>query len=94
MKLLITGKPRSGKSTLIARVIDGARRQGLKVGGIYTPELKEGKRLGFEIVDVWSGARGILSHVNIKGSPRVSKYGINLKALLEIGVKALDTALE
>ncbi|MHA1404880.1 MAG: nucleoside-triphosphatase, partial [Candidatus Helarchaeota archaeon] len=38
--------------------------------------------------------RGILSHVNIKGSPRVSKYGINLKALLEIGVKALDTALE
>lgn len=93
MKLLITGKPRSGKSTLISRLMEWLKGRGVNVGGIQTPELREGRRVGFEIIDISSGARGILSHVNIKSSLKVSKYGVSVKAIKQIGVNALLTAL-
>ena len=93
MKILITGKPRSGKSTLINRLIHWLQERSVQIGGIQTPELREGRRVGFEIIDLSSKARGILSHVNIKSIVKVSKYGVNLHAIREIGVPALLTAL-
>lgn len=77
--IFITGKPRSGKSTLIAELIEGI--DGEDHAGILTPELRErGRRTGFEIVDLRSGEREILASVNIEG-PRVSKYGVNVEGI-------------
>ena len=41
-----------------------------------------------------SGQSGILAHVNIKSQKRVGKYGVDLTALEEIGVKSIYQALE
>lgn len=88
--ILLTGRPGVGKTTVIKEVVE---RLGSRAGGFYTAEIRTGgRRQGFKIVTL-DGQRGILSHVNIKGSPRVSKYGVNLKDLEEIGVAALRQAV-
>jgi nucleoside-triphosphatase len=88
--ILLTGRPGVGKTTIIKRIAD---RLGDSAGGFYTTEIREGgRRQGFNIVTL-DGKEGILSHVDIKHSPRVSKYGVNLRDLEEIGVAALRRAV-
>ena len=66
-----------------------------RVGGFFTSEIREeGVRKGFKIITL-DGREGILAHVDIKSPYKVSKYGINIKDLEEIGVKSiLDTLKE
>lgn len=86
----ITGKPASGKTSLILEII---KELNLKAGGFYTQEIREGgKRKGFKITSL-TGQEGILAHLNFKSFYRVSKYKVNLKDLEEIGVKSLLQAL-
>lgn len=88
--ILITGQPGCGKSSLIKKLIEGR-----KVGGIATPEIrKRGLRWGFEIVDLESGKGGILASVEEKEGPPVSKYRVNLENLDEIGVSAIEKAVD
>jgi len=88
--ILLTGRPGVGKTTVIKEI---AESLGDSAGGFYTAELREGgRRQGFKIITL-DGKEGILSHVNLKGPPRVSSYGVNLKDLEEIGVAALLQAV-
>jgi nucleoside-triphosphatase len=74
--LLITGLPGTGKTTLVMRLAD--RLKGVQAAGFYTEEIRVGgARLGFEIVDL-RGGRTLLSHVDIPGSRRVGKYGVDV----------------
>jgi nucleoside-triphosphatase len=89
--LLLTGAPGSGKTTAIRRVVDRLERP---AGGFYTQEIREdGKRVGFSIKTL-DGREGILAHVEISGSPRVSKYGVDLKAMQTLAVDSVQQALE
>jgi len=94
MNILIRGKPGCGKSTLIQKMINLMQQKGMQIGGISTPELREGQRLGFEIVDMMTDERGILAHKNQLDGPRVSQYRVNLNDLENIGVKGIKKALE
>jgi nucleoside-triphosphatase len=88
--ILLTGRPGVGKTTIIKSI---AERLGDAAGGFYTAEIREGgRRRGFKIVTL-DGEEGILSHVDIKGPPRVSRYGVNLGDLEQIGVTALRRAV-
>lgn len=88
--ILLTGRPGVGKTTIIKTI---AGRLGDAAGGFYTAEIREGgRRRGFRIVTL-AGEVGILSHVDIKGPPRVSRYGVNLRDLEQIGVEALRRAV-
>ena len=74
--LLIIGLPGSGKTTLIMKLAD--KLKDLKVVGFYRAEIRvSGARKGFEIVDL-RGERALLSHVNVWGSQRVGKYGVDV----------------
>jgi nucleoside-triphosphatase len=95
LNIFITGPPGSGKTTVIKRVMEVLEAEGFRAGGLYCPEIREsGTRLGFEIIDVLSGARGILSHILQPTGPRIGKYRVNLEALSRIGVRAIETAVE
>jgi nucleoside-triphosphatase len=84
--ILLTGRPGVGKTTVIKEI---AESLGDSAGGFYTAEIREsGRRQGFKIITM-DGEEGILSHVDLKGSPRVSKYGVNLRDLEAMGVPAL-----
>ena len=74
--LLITGLPRTGKTTLIMRLAESLPDR--KIAGFYTQEIRKGgQRQGFELVD-FEGGRQVLSHVSIKSPHRVGKYGVDV----------------
>jgi len=98
MKVIITGRPGVGKTTVFSKVVELLRIKGVVVGGFVCPELrKDGVRVGFDIVDLLSGKRAALARV-IKLNPssvcvaRVGKYCV-LKDAVVVGCKAIDTAL-
>jgi len=93
MKIFVSGMPGVGKTTLILKVSEALKSRGWRIGGIITQEVRErGKRVGFKIIALDSGEEGILAWEGFNG-PKVGKYGVNLKDLEEIGVKAVERAI-
>ena len=84
--ILLTGPPRSGKSTLIESVIERIEEP---VTGFFTREMREGgERVGFSINTV-EGREGILAHKSVRSRYRVGRYGVNLKDIEDIAVPAM-----
>jgi nucleoside-triphosphatase len=84
--ILVTGPPRSGKSTLIETVVQKIKKPAT---GFFTRELRErGKRVGF-LIDTLDGKTGLLAHQDIKSKYRVGKYGVNLEDLDQIAVPSM-----
>jgi len=85
--ILITGLPGVGKTTVIQKLCEMAKR--LNPAGFYTHEIREvGIRKGFELVSL-DGRRGLLAHTDIKGPARVSKYGVDVSGF-EVFLDSLD----
>lgn len=92
VKILLEGRPGSGKSTVAQRLVDLLRKQGARVGGFVTAELRErGRRVGFA-VETFDGERATLAHVSLPGPPRVSRYGVDLEAFERVALPALAAA--
>jgi nucleoside-triphosphatase len=92
--LLLTGAPGVGKTTLVARVLAALGER--HVGGFTTGEVREGgHRVGFRIVP-HCGSERIMAHVERRGSPRVGRYGVDVKAIDEVVREslALDPQVE
>jgi len=88
---LLTGKPGTGKTSLIKQAIAGL---GGKAGGFYTEEIRRGGvREGFRLVTL-DGQEAILAHINIHSPHRVGKYGVDIDSLDRAGVSALNQAAE
>jgi nucleoside-triphosphatase len=65
---------------------------GVPAGGFYTQELRAGgRRLGFELITM-DGRRAVLASVDSNSRHRVSRYGIEMAALHELGVPAIEEA--
>ena len=88
MRVLLTGPPRCGKTTLIERVVEGVGGR-LRLAGFFTSEVRgDGDRTGFDVVAL-DGGRGVLSRKGGKGGPRVGDYRVDLASFERIGVAAL-----
>jgi nucleoside-triphosphatase len=80
LNFFITGLPKSGKTTLLRKIVAELKSHGLRVGGFVSPEEKmHGTRTGFYVQDLDSGEIGLLADVNADG-PKVSKYGVDIKS--------------
>lgn len=97
-KVLLTGRPGCGKTTLIKRVVSNLPRG---AGGFYTEEIRDsesvrersgGTRTGFKIVTL-DGEETVFAHVDFKSPDRLGKYGLDLSALERIGVDAVRQAI-
>lgn len=77
-KILITGSPRSGKSTLISKLIDYFSKRKFTIYGFLTPEVREhGNRIGFDIIDIYSGKKSQLARVGkVNTKFKLGKYKI------------------
>lgn len=78
--ILITGLPRSGKTTILEEVVAEYKD---KVGFITKEVRKDGKRTGFEIITNL-GKKIMLADVDFKTDYRVSKYFVDKKNLESI----------
>lgn len=91
---MITGHPGSGKTSVIERTMSVLRGRGLRAGGIYCPEIREGGvRVGFKIVDIMTGEERILAHVDQPAGPQVSRYRVNVANVDELSESAIARAL-
>jgi nucleoside-triphosphatase len=91
-KILITGPPRCGKSTLISKLITYFLEKKLIIQGFLTPEIKKaGMREGFDILDIESGYRTELARVgNFKAPHKLGKYCIFTENLEKYLIKLDD----
>ena len=94
LRIGLTGKPRTGKSTIVRKVIERSKAEGVLVGGMLTADLREhGRRVGFAIEDIRTGETGILAHVQLSTrGPTVGKYTVNLMDLDGIGARSISEA--
>ena len=88
---LLTGSPGTGKTTVIRQAI---ARSKAKAGGFYTEEIRSGgTRQGFRIITL-DGHDAILAHVDSHSRYRVSKYGVDVQSLDNVGVAAINRAID
>jgi len=91
-RVALTGRPGVGKTTTIAQLLEILP---LSAGGMITTEIRVcGHRVGFSLVDVASGEKGVLAHLHHRDGPRVGRYTVDLRSLEQIGVQAIRRAVE
>lgn len=79
MNLLLTGPPRSGKTTAVAQIV--ARLAPLRPVGFYTREIREhGERTGFMLVSL-DGDAQVFASVHFRRGPRVGRYRVDVGVL-------------
>ena len=65
--VLVTGQPGCGKTTAVKKLVEELRARGVCVRGFYTDEvLQGGRRIGFDIVSVPDGRRGLLARKDLE----------------------------
>jgi nucleoside-triphosphatase len=89
-RLLIEARPGAGKTTALSRLAEQLSDGGMALSGFLTREMREsGRRVGFEI-ETFARERGLLAHVDIKGSPRVGRYGVDVEEFERLALPALE----
>ena len=90
-RLAVTGPPGVGKSTLVQKCAKASRH---KVGGVLARDKRvKDRRVGFELLDLGSGAMGMLADETGDG-PQLGKYRVRLDDLDRIGARAIEEALQ
>jgi nucleoside-triphosphatase len=90
IRILLEGRPGSGKTTVARRLVELLRTGNVPMTGFTTEEVREGeRRVGF-LVEAIGGPRATLAHVRFPGPPRVGKYGVDLGAFERVALPALE----
>jgi len=85
----VSGAPKSGKTTLLRRIVEELKKRGLKVGGFITPEERHhGTRKGFYVQDIETGKIALLASVDAEG-PKVSKYHVDIKSFESVAIPSM-----
>jgi nucleoside-triphosphatase len=93
LKIGITGLPGAGKTYALLKVIEMLEGNGKKVGGMITePIVKRGRREGFYVMDWATKDKKVFASKDIESKVMVGRYGVDITALEDIGVKALKGA--
>ena len=92
-RILLTGPPRAGKTTLISRLADELTACGVAVGGFLTREMREGdERVGFTVEEV-GGPSALLAHVSLHEGPMVGRYHVDVAAFERLALPAIQRAV-
>lgn len=88
-KVLLTGRPGIGKTTVIMRFLESVPSR--RCRGFYTQEWRErGQRVGFWAVTL-AGERAVLAHVDFPRRHAVGKYGVDVAAFEALVLPELES---
>lgn len=91
-RILLTGRPGVGKTTVILRTIERLNRP---AAGFYTREVREAgpqsARIGFDVVTL-AGESAPLARMDFRG-PRVGKYGVDVRRFEDLAIPALERGI-
>jgi nucleoside-triphosphatase len=91
-RLLLTGRPGVGKTTVVCRLAE--LLGDWRLAGFYTLELRHhGGRQGFRAV-TFDHREWVIAHVDLSGTPRVGKYGVDVAAIDELADLTLTAGPE
>ena len=89
LKLLLTGDPGCGKTTVLRRVVERLQET-VPMSGFLTEErLEEGRRVAFWVRTL-DGRSFALADRAFADGPRVGPYGVDVRGLETIGLEALS----
>ena len=98
-RILLTGPPGIGKTTLIKKIAEKLEEKKVAVCGFYTEEIRVGgKRTGFDVVKLGKTGdeRGSLARAGPgKGGPRVGQYNVTVGEFERVAlgtIKDVDAA--
>ena len=87
MRLLLTGNPGIGKTTLVRAILEHLEE--IRCAGFYTEEKRHGgQRIGFKIVTL-DGQEGTLASVGRK-EPTVGRYSVHVEEFEKLALPQLD----
>lgn len=92
-RVLLSGSPGVGKTTLALQVVDILREKGEALAGFTTSEIRRGgRRTGFTI----TGIGGLERTLAVRGGsgPRVGGYAVDVAAFEEVALLELQNGLE
>lgn len=93
-RILLTGPPRAGKTTLVSRLAGELAASGVPVGGFLTQEIREdGDRVGFSVEEI-GGPRAPLAHVALSEGPTVGRYRVDVAAFESLALPAIQRAAQ
>jgi len=93
-KIGITGMPSVGKTQTLIKIIEFLEKSGYTVEGMITePIIEKKKRVGFYVRDWQTNEKQVFAHMDIDSKDKVGKYGVDLNALENIGVPAIEKAI-
>ncbi|MCD6384056.1 MAG: NTPase [Thermoplasmata archaeon] len=94
LKIGITGLPGSGKTHALKKIIEMLQKEEITVGGMLTePIIENGRVVGHYVISIQTGKKDVLAKEGLKSKKRVMGMGLNLAALEEVGVKAIEDAI-
>ncbi len=87
VRILVTGRPGVGKTTLVSRVVRDLDRP---LRGFVTREVRRaGRRVGF-MVETFSGGKTWLARTDWKRGPRIGRYRVDVPGFEALVLPELD----
>jgi len=95
IKIGITGLPGSGKTKTLLRVIEMVGNEELKIGGMITEPIMDGRRkVGFAVFNIMTKESRVYAHIDIESRITDGKMGVDLAKFESVAVDAIRNACE
>lgn len=92
-KIVLTGSPGVGKTTVVRRTCDLLKARNVRLWGFYTEEIRASARSGFNVI-TFDGVRVPFAHVLLNRGPRVGPYRIDVRAFEDAVLPQFDRVLD